>query len=102
MRTNRIFGTNLQGSDRYAEAIQGIFDTQKEIQDAKDQAVEAKISRVSYIGYFVATLFTIGLVLYDGALYFANSIFVELREIRDRITVIETERRMENSRNHIN
>ena len=103
MPANRIFDDDvLKASDKYSAAIQGAFDKQKEIQDEKDKAVEAKISRVSYIGYFVATLFTIGLILYGGALYFASSIFGELREIRDRITVIETERRIEKSRNRIN
>ena len=88
----------LSGTEKYPDVIQRMLDTQRSVLEARDKEIDAKIARVTYLGYFVITLFTLGLAVAFLSIHIHTAAQKDRMDIMQRLTVIETERRIERER----
>ena len=88
----------LSGTEKYPDVIQRMLDTQRSVLEARGKEIDAKIAKVTYLGYFVITLFTLGLAVAYLNIHMHISSQKDRMEIMQRLTVIETERRIDGER----
>ena len=90
--SNRLYKPPPDANDKQAQAA---YELQRELQQEKDKRREDWSNTTKWVLGISIALAAIAIAIIGAMAFQVHSFNGELREIRDRITVIETERRME-------